>query len=307
MTPPRPEFLGTKVFKNYDLEEVAQYIDWTPFFQTWELAGKYPAILEDDVVGEAARDLFSDAQEMLNRITDEQWLEARAVVGFFPANSVGDDVEIYQGDNCGEVAQTFHFLRQQTNKTEGANLCLADFVAPRDSGVADYVGGFAVTAGLKIEKMIAEFEAAEDDYSSILLKALADRLAEAFAERIHQRVRKEFWRYAADETHDNEALISESYQGIRPAPGYPACPDHSEKPELFQLLDTTATTGIQLTEGFAMLPAASVSGFYFWHPEARYFGTGRLGRDQVEDYAARRGIKVALAERYLAANLGYTP
>ncbi len=307
VTPPRPEFLGTKVFKNYDLEEVAQYIDWTPFFQTWELAGKYPAILEDDVVGEAARDLFSDAQEMLNRITDEQWLEARAVVGFFPANSVGDDVEIYQGDNCGEVAQTFHFLRQQTNKTEGANLCLADFVAPRDSGVADYVGGFAVTAGLKIEKMIAEFEAAEDDYSSILLKALADRLAEAFAERIHQRVRKEFWRYAADETHDNEALISESYQGIRPAPGYPACPDHSEKPELFQLLDTTATTGIQLTEGFAMLPAASVSGFYFWHPEARYFGTGRLGRDQVEDYAARRGIKVALAERYLAANLGYTP
>ena len=305
--PPRPSFLGTRTFDQYDLGELTRYIDWTPFFRTWELAGKYPAILDDATVGEAARGLFADAKAMLKQIVEEDWLSARAVIGFFAANAAGDDVEVFEGDNRGTVRTKFRFLRQQMKKTDRPNLCLADFVAPRDTGVADYIGAFAVTAGIGIESKLAEFEAAHDDYSSILLKALADRLAEAFAERMHQRVRTEYWGYAPAEALDNEGLIAGQYQGIRPAPGYPACPDHSEKPELFSLLDATGAAGITLTESFAMLPAASVSGFYFSHPEARYFGIGRIGRYQVKDYAARRGISIDLAERYLAPNLGYTP
>ncbi|NQV79578.1 MAG: methionine synthase, partial [Alphaproteobacteria bacterium] len=281
-------------------------IDWTPFFRTWELAGNYPGILEDATVGSAARDLFKDAQAMLQRLVGEQWLTARAVFGFFPANSLGDDVEIYTDESRRTVLKTAHFLRQQMSKSAGrTNFCLADFVAPKDSGVADYIGAFAVTSGLGIETKLAEFKAAHDDYSGIMLQALADRLAEAFAERLHERVRKEFWGYAADEDLDNAAMIKEAYQGIRPAPGYPACPDHSEKPALFELLDAERNAGIKLTESFAMLPGASVSGFYFSHPESQYFGIGRISRDQVADYAARRGVTLEQAERWLSPNLAY--
>ena len=245
---------------------------------------------------------------MLERIVAEQWLTARGVIGLFPANSTGDDIEVYADESRGEVRTRFHFLRQQMIKnTARANFSLADFVAPKETGVADYLGGFAVTAGIGIETKLAEFDAAHDDYNSILLKALADRLAEAFAERMHERVRKEFWGYAADEDLNNEALIREEYQGIRPAPGYPACPDHSEKPLLFDLLGAPDNAGIILTEGFAMLPAAAVSGFYFAHPRSRYFGVGKIGRDQVEDYAARKGVSLQQAERWLAPNLGYEP
>ena len=305
-TPPRPAFLGLKTFDDYDLAELVRYIDWTPFFRTWELAGVYPKILDDEKVGEASRALFDDAQAMLEKIVSEKWLGARATIGFFAANAVGDDVELYAGDNRGEVRGAVHFLRQQIAKTDNrANLSLADFVAPRDSGVADYLGAFVVTAGLGIETKLAEFEAAQDDYNEILLKALADRLAEAFAERMHERVRKEFWGYADAEDLSNGALIHEDYVGIRPAPGYPACPDHSEKPALFDLLEAQRTAGVTLTESFAMLPASSVSGYYFSHPDARYFGIGKLGRDQVEDYAHRRGVTLTQAERWLAPNLGY--
>ncbi len=304
--PPKPNFLGVRTLADYDLAELTTRIDWTPFFRTWELAGRHPEILEDSKVGEAARNLFNDAQAMLQRIVGEHWLTANAVFGFFPANAVGDDVEIYADDDRGKVLTTAHFLRQQMAKSEGRiNHCLADFVAPRESGVADYIGAFAVTAGLGIESKLAEFKAAHDDYSGIMLQALADRLAEAFAERLHERVRKEFWGYAPDEDFDNDALIKETYAGIRPAPGYPACPDHSEKPSLFALLDAEANAGIKLTESFAMLPGASVSGFYFSHPESQYFGIGRIGRDQVADYAERRGVSVEQAERWLAPSLGY--
>ncbi len=305
-TPPRPTFLGLKSFDDYDLAELAGYIDWTPFFRTWELAGTYPRILEDEKVGDAARALFDDAKAMLEKIVAERWLRARATVGFFAANAVGDDVELYAGDNRGEVRATVHFLRQQIAKSGGReNFCLADFVAPKESGVADYLGAFVVTAGLGIEKKLAEFEAAQDDYSEILLKALADRLAEAFAERMHERVRKEFWGYAPGEALDGAALIHEDYAGIRPAPGYPACPDHSEKPALFDFLEAERRTGVTLTESFAMLPASSVSGYYFSHADARYFGIGKVGRDQVADYARRRGVPLAQAETWLAPNLGY--
>ncbi len=304
--PPKPNALGVHALENYDLAELTSHIDWTPFFRTWELAGTYPKILEDDVIGSAAQDLFKDAQSMLQRLVGEQWLSARAAYGFFPANAVGDDVEIYTDESRTEVLQTVHFLRQQMSKSEGrTNFCLADFIAPKDSGVADYIGGFAVTAGLGIDEKLAEFKAAHDDYSGIMLQALADRLAESFAERLHERVRKEFWGYAPDEDLDNKALIDEAYRGIRPAPGYPACPDHSEKPALFELLDATNNAGITLTESFAMLPGASVSGYYFSHPDSQYFGLGRIGRDQVEDYAKRRGVSVEQAERWLAPNLGY--
>ncbi|MCH8212883.1 MAG: methionine synthase [Proteobacteria bacterium] len=305
-TPPRPAFLGLKSFDDVDLAELAGYIDWTPFFRTWELAGTYPRILEDKKVGEAARALFDDAKAMLEKIVAEKWLRARATVGFFAANAAGDDVELYAGDNRGEVRATVHFLRQQIAKTDGReNLCLSDFVAPKDSGVADYLGAFVVTTGLGIETKLAEFEAAHDDYNAILLKALADRLAEASAERLHERVRKEFWGYAPGEALDSAALIREDYVGIRPAPGYPACPDHSEKPVLFDLLEAERRTGVTLTESFAMLPASSVSGYYFSHPDARYFGIGKVGRDQVRDYARRRGVGLAQAETWLAPNLGY--
>jgi 5-methyltetrahydrofolate--homocysteine methyltransferase len=303
-----PTFLGTRVFDNYPLEELVERIDWTPFFRTWELKGNYPAILElEGEAGDSARSVFKDAQEMLKKIVDEKWLTARAVIGFWPANSVDhDDVELYADDSRTQVRSKVHFLRQQMVKGEGRfNNCLADFVAPKHTGCKDYLGGFAVTAGIGIEQKSAEFQAAHDDYSDILLKALADRLAEAFAERMHQRVRTEFWGYAAEEDLDNEDLIKEAYDGIRPAPGYPACPDHTEKTTLFKLLDATAKTGIALTDSYAMMPTSSVSGFYLSHPKAKYFGIGKIGRDQVEDYAKRKGITLEQAERWLAPNLGY--
>ncbi len=302
-TPVRPAFTGTRVFDDYPLEELVERIDWTPFFRTWELAGNYPAILEDKVVGESARSLFADAKAMLKQIVDEKWLTAKAVVGFWPANADGDDVVLYTGDNRSEELTRVHFLRQQVQKREGrANDCLADFVAPVGTK-PDWFGGFAVTTGHGIEKHLARFKAADDDYNDILLKALADRLAEAFAERMHERVRKEFWGYAPDESLTNVELIKERYQGIRPAPGYPACPDHSEKPELFRLLDAEAEAGIKLTESFAMMPTAAVSGYYFAHPEAHYFGVGKVGEDQVAEYADRRGVDVEQIKRWIRPNL----
>jgi len=304
--PPKPSFLGLRTFDDYDLSPLSDRIDWTPFFRTWELAGNYPAILEDTVVGEAARNLYADALAMLERVIAERWLRAKAVVGFFPANSVGDDVEVYADEARDQTVATLHFLRQQMKRRQGRpNDCLADFVAPKESGVADYIGAFAVTAGLDIEAKLKEFAARHDDYNDILFKAVADRLAEAFAEHMHERVRKELWGYAPDESLDNAALIKERYQGIRPAPGYPACPDHSEKRTLFGLLDAERNASIHLTESFAMMPASSVSGYYFWRPESHYFGVGRIGRDQVEDYAARKSIAMEEAERLLAANLAY--
>ena len=305
--PPRPAFLGLKAFAGYDLDELVGCIDWTPFFRTWELAGTYPAILEDATVGEAARGLFADAKDMLERIVGEGWLTANGVVGFFPANTVGDDdVEIYTDGSRQGVRTVVHFLRQQMVKSSGrANFCLADFIAPKETGIEDTIGAFAVTTGIGIGNKLEEFKEQHDDYSDILLKALADRLAEAFAERLHERVRKEFWGYAKDEDLDNRGLIGEDYQGIRPAPGYPACPDHSGKPALFDLLEAEKNTAMTLTENFAMLPASSVSGYYFSHPDSQYFGIGRIGRDQVEDYARRRGVSVDQAERWLSPILIY--
>ncbi len=304
---PAPSFLGVRTFEHYPLAELAERIDWTPFFQTWELAGHYPAILDDPKVGPAARDLYRDARAMLERIVAESLLEARAVVGFFPANAVGDDIELYPDEGRASVLATVHTLRQQAAKSgTRPNLALADFVASR-GGPADYLGAFAVTAGIGLDRLVAGYEAAHDDYNAILAKALADRLAEAFAERMHERVRRELWGYAADEALSNEDLIRERYQGIRPAPGYPACPDHTEKATLFRLLDAERNAGVRLTENFAMLPTAAVAGWYFWRPEAQYFGVGKLGRDQVADYARRKGLTQAEAERWLAPNLGYDP
>ena len=306
--PPAPRQPGVRTFLRYPLAELVPYIDWTPFFKAWELLGSFPAILEDPVVGGEARTLYADAREMLARIVAEGWLEARAVVGIFPANALGDDLEVYGDEGRGGVLLTLHHLRQQAVRPDGKpNQCLADFVAPVETGLADWIGAFAVTAGQGIEGKLAEFEAAHDDYRSILLKALADRLAEAFAERLHERVRREFWGYAPGERLDGDALVREEYQGIRPAPGYPACPDHTEKDLLWELLDVEAVTGIRLTETRAMMPAASVSGFYFSHPQARYFAVGRIDRDQVEDYARRKGMTVAAVERWLAPNLAYDP
>ena len=369
-TPPAPRTPGTTLFDDYPLEELRAYIDWTPFFSAWELSGHYPAILEDAVVGAQARELFDDAQAMLDKLIAGKWLTARAVIGLWPANCVGDDVEIYLpslqggesarlrtegsraderpeqdakggvdwrgrmpslaprgGDGAAHATDqnhphpnlplegegfkalaVAHHLRQQADKpAERPDLCLADFVAPKESGKHDWIGGFAVTAGLGIEPHLERFRAEHDDYSAIILKALADRLAEAFAERMHERVRKEFWGYAADESLDNESLIAEKYLGIRPAPGYPACPDHTEKRTLFDLLDATNNAGIELTESMAMYPAASVSGWYFSHPRSQYFVVGRVGKEQVEDYAKRKGWSVQEAERWLAANLDYDP
>ncbi len=305
--PAKPEFLGLKVFDDYPLAELIGHIDWSPFFKAWELAGKYPKILDDEIVGTEAKRLFNDAQAMLEKIVSEKWLQARAVIGLFPANSVDDsDVQIYTDDTRTEVRTVFHFLRQQMNRRNQApNHSLADYIAPKETGIKDYMGAFAVTTGIGIEDKVAEFEADHDDYNSILLKALADRLAEAFAERMHERVRKEFWGYATAENLSNEELIKEEYRGIRPAPGYPACPDHTEKGLLWDLIDPAANAGMTLTESFAMLPTASVSGFYFAHPKARYFGTGKLARDQIEDYAQRKAMKVEEVERWLASVLGY--
>ena len=303
--PPKPGFLGVRSLENYDLAELARYIDWTPFFQTWELVGRYPLILEDDKVGAAARGLFDDAQKMLREIIDGRWLNARAAFGFFSANSRGDDIVVFGDDSRAQTAQVLHTLRQQMSReSQKPNLALADFVAPNG---ADYVGGFVVTAGHGEEGHINRFEADKDDYSAILLRALADRLAEAFAERLHERVRREFWAYAADENLSNEDLIAERYRGIRPAPGYPAQPDHTEKGTLFALLDAERRAGVKLTESFAMWPGSSVSGLYFSHPQSRYFGVGKIERDQVEDYALRKGWTVGEAERWLAPLLNYTP
>ncbi len=307
-TPEKPRVMGLTVFDDYDLAELTRNIDWTPFFQTWELSGQYPAILEDKVVGKTARNLYNDAQAMLQRLIGEKWLTAKAVIGFWPANSVGDDIELYTDASRTQVLTTLHSLRQQMFRENArANMALADFIAPKDSGIADYIGAFAVTSGLNLEKKVAEFEADHDDYNSILVKALADRLAEAFAERMHQRVRKEFWAYATDETLSNEDLIAEKYRGIRPAPGYPACPDHTEKALLWSLIAPDKNAGITLTDSYAMWPAASVSGFYFAHPDVEYFGVGKIERDQVEDYAKRKGMTVSDVERWMAPSLNYDP
>jgi 5-methyltetrahydrofolate--homocysteine methyltransferase len=304
--PPQPCALGITVLEDYPLAELVERIDWTPFFQTWELAGHYPAILEDPKVGPAARSLFDDARKLLDRIVRERLLTARGVFGLYRAASVGDDIELYAPGGRGERIGIIHTLRQQMAKPPGRpNLALADYVAPKERGLADHVGAFAVTAGIGVDALVKEFESAQDDYNAILAKALADRLAEAFAERLHERVRQEFWGYARDEALENTDLIREAYQGIRPAPGYPACPDHTEKRALFDLLEAERHTGIMLTENFAMTPTAAVSGYYFWHPQARYFGVGKIARDQVEDYAERKGMTVAEAERWLAPNLGY--
>ncbi|MBV2210317.1 MAG: methionine synthase [Thermomonas sp.] len=303
-TPPAPKQPGIHVFDNYPLEELVACIDWSPFFNAWELAGKFPAILTDEVVGPQASELYRDARAMLKKIVDEKWLTAKAVCGFWPANSVGDDIEL----NVDGETRWLRCLRQQADKPiERPNLCLADFISPKDAGKQDWVGAFTVTAGLGIEEHIDRFRAEYDDYSVILLKALADRLAEAFAERLHQRVRKEFWGFVPDETLDNDALIAEAYQGIRPAPGYPACPEHSEKRMIFDLLSSTKNAGVELTDHFAMYPASSVSGMYFSHPESKYFVVGRLTKEQVADYAKRKGVDLAQAERWLSFNLDYDP
>ncbi|WP_334127836.1 methionine synthase [Sneathiella sp.] len=303
--PPVPSYTGVREIP-VDLAALVDYVDWSPFFRTWELAGHFPKILSDPVVGETATELYNDARGMLDRLIAEKWLGVRAVVGFFPAARDGDDVILYTDDNRTAELTRFHFLRQQMKRTNGrANFCLADFIAPAELGVKDYLGGFAVTAGLEIEKKLQEFKLTHDDYSDILLKALADRLAEATAEYMHEKVRRDLWGYAPEETLSNEELIREEYRGIRPAPGYPACPEHSEKENLFRLLDVQKNAGITLTEGFAMMPASSVSGFYFSHAEARYFGVGNVGMDQVADYAARKAITVEAAERLLASNLSY--
>jgi 5-methyltetrahydrofolate--homocysteine methyltransferase len=298
--PPEPNFVGVKALRDYPVAELIDYIDWGPFFQAWELSGPYPKILGDAVVGAEARKVFAEGREMLDRIVREGWIRMNGVFGIFPAAQVNaDDIEI--------GPMTWRNLRQQNHKPQGrANLCLADFVAPKESSVADWAGAFAVCAD-GIDERVRAFEASHDDYNAIMLKVLADRLAEAFAERLHERVRREFWGYAAGEKLSNAELIAEAYRGIRPAPGYPACPDHRAKAELFALLDAGRNAGMRLTESFAMLPASAVAGFYLSHPESTYFAVGKVGRDQVEDFARRSGTTIAEAEKWLAPNLGYEP
>ena len=309
--PPKPAMLAdepVRTLTNYPLDELRHYIDWQPFFNAWELKGRYPDILNNPASGEAARKLFGDAQVMLDAVIDQGWLRANGVVGFFPAASIDDDVEVYTDETRSQVALTLHHLRQQGHHRDGVpNRSLADYVAPASSGLNDWIGGFAVTAGLGSAERVAAFKAELDDYSAILLEAIADRLAEAFAERLHELVRRELWGYAAQESLGNDDLIAERYRGIRPAPGYPACPDHTEKQTLWKLLDVEARTGIQLTDSMAMWPGAAVSGWYFSHPDSRYFVVGRLGRDQVESYAQRKGWTLAQAEKWLSPNLGYDP
>ncbi|VAW58611.1 5-methyltetrahydrofolate--homocysteine methyltransferase [hydrothermal vent metagenome] len=302
-----PAFTGIKIFEDYSLEEIKEYIDWTPFFFAWELKGRYPKILTDKEKGEEATKLFKDAKAMLDKIISEKWLTAKAVVGVFPANSVNDDdVEVYSDDSRSEVKTTLNFLRTQTQQPPGRpNYCLSDFIAPKETELKDHIGAFAVTTGIGIDEHVKRFEDEHDDYSSIMLKVLADRLAEAFAELMHKRMRKEFWAYAEDESLDNAALIAEEYKGIRPAPGYPACPDHTEKAKLWDLIDADQNAGISITESFAMLPAASVSGWYFSNPESKYYAVAKINRDQVEDYAKRKNMTLAETERWLSPNLGY--
>lgn len=308
-TPPVPaQGLGVREFLDYDLAELREYIDWQPFFNAWEMKGRFPDILNNPATGETARKLYDDAQEMLDTVIKEKWLTANGVIGFFPANAVGDDVEVYTDETRTQVLTTLHNLRQQGEHREGIpNRSLGDYVAPKDTGLADYVGAFAVTAGLGSQEKIMEFKAALDDYSAILLESIADRLAEAFAERMHQRVRTEFWGYQPDEQLDNEALIGEKYVGIRPAPGYPACPEHTEKATLWELMDVQKRTGIELTESMAMWPGAAVSGWYYSHPQSQYFVVGRVAQDQVADYATRKGWTLKEAERWLSSNLSYNP
>jgi 5-methyltetrahydrofolate--homocysteine methyltransferase len=303
--PARP---GLTVLEDIDLAEIVPYIDWTFFFHAWQLKGRFPKILDDADKGEEARKLYADAQVMLQQILDDKWLQARAVVGLFPASAVGDDIEVYTSEARDEVRLTLHNLRKQGKQPAGKyNESLGDYIAPKDGGVADYIGGFAATAGIGIDAKLKEFEADHDDYHAIMIKALADRLAEALTEWLHRKVRTELWGYAADEALDNEALIAEKYQGIRPAMGYPASPDHTEKDLLWDLLDAEANTGIWLTESKAMVPTAAVSGLYFAHPDARYFAIGKINRDQVEDYAERKGVDLAFMEKWLAPNLAYEP
>jgi 5-methyltetrahydrofolate--homocysteine methyltransferase len=306
-TPHEPKVKGLKVFDDYPLNDLIQRIDWTPFFRAWELAGKFPRILEDEVVGVEATKLYRDAREMLDKIVEEKWLTARAVIGFWPANSAMDDIELYRNPGDKEAFMTLHHLRQQLDrsKNDKPDFCLSDFIAPKETGITDWLGGFAVTAGIGIDEHVARFEADHDDYSAIMLKALADRLAEAFAERLHEKVRKDYWGYASDEVLSNQDMISEKYQGIRPAPGYPACPDHTEKGLLWQLLDPETHAGMTLTESYAMLPTAAVSGWYFAHPQAKYFGTGKLAKDQMDDYAARKGMPRKEIEKMVPHLLGY--
>jgi 5-methyltetrahydrofolate--homocysteine methyltransferase len=306
ITPPVPTFTGVRAFDMWPIAELRPRIDWTPFFQAWELQGAFPAILQHPVHGAAARELFDDAQRLLDEIEQGGLLVARAAVGFWPANAIGDDIELYASPARDATIATIHTLRQQAKRKDArAALALADFVAPRDSGIIDHVGAFAVTAGHGLAEIVSAAKATHDDYRAILASSLADRLAEAFAERLHEEVRRRYWGYAPNEQLSNDDLIHERYQGIRPAPGYPAAPDHTEKGTLGTLLDLERNTGITLTESFAMLPGASVSGWYFWRPDARYFGVGRIGRDQVEDYARRKGWDIATAERWLAPVLGY--
>jgi len=307
-TPPKPSFLGTRVFETYDLNELARYIDWTPFFQTWELKGRFPAILDDPDQGAAARQLWEDAQAMLQTVLQKNWFRPKAVIGFWPANTVGDDIRLFTDESRKQELATFYTLRQQLTKRDGRpNMALSDFVAPLDSGKPDYVGGFVVTAGLEENAIAERFERQNDDYSSILVKALADRFAEAFAEAMHERVRKEFWGYAPNENFAPEELVTEPYQGIRPAPGYPAQPDHTEKTTLFHLLNAKQRIGVSLTESYAMWPGSSVSGIYMSHPDAYYFGVAKVERDQVEDYSKRKGMEIREVERWLGPILNYTP
>tara|TARA_B110000261_G_C13073351_1_gene353089 strand:- start:848 stop:2188 length:1341 start_codon:yes stop_codon:yes gene_type:complete len=304
--PPVPTFTGTKTITGFPLKDLLPFVDWTPFFIAWELAGKYPKILEDDVVGEPARQLFDDAQKLLNEIIEGDLLQANAIIGFWPANSDGDDIIVYEDDTRSTIKTRLHHLRQQTNKPNNqANFCLADYVAPTDTTLNDYIGGFVVTTGLGADELAQKYEEQNDDYTAIMVKALADRLAEAFAEKLHHLVRTEHWGYATSESLSNEELIKERYQGIRPAPGYPACPDHTEKGTLFELLNATAEISVTLTEHYAMSPAAAVSGFYFSHPESRYFGLGKIDKDQVESYAKRKGQSLGITERWLSPNLKY--
>jgi 5-methyltetrahydrofolate--homocysteine methyltransferase len=303
----QPKFLGTKVFDDYPLDEIARYIDWSPFFSTWEISGTYPRVLDSEKYGETARRLFADAQDMLKKIISGKWLVAKAVFGLFRANSINEFIEVY--DEKGATKAILHQIRQQTKKQNGQpNYCLSDFIKPGQHNTPaenDYIGAFAVTAGIGIEKKLDEFAKDHDDYSSIMLKALADRLAEAFAELLHERVRKEFWGYAVNEQLSNQELIEEKYQGIRPAPGYPACPDHTEKPTIWKLLDVEKCTGIKLTESNAMYPASSVSGLYFAHPQIKYFGVGKIQKDQVQQLADAKGFSLAEMERWLSPNLAY--
>jgi 5-methyltetrahydrofolate--homocysteine methyltransferase len=303
-SPVAPKFSGNKVFENYDLAEISSYIDWTPFFMSWELAGKFPAILTDEVVGIEATQLYSDAQKMLSNIIEGKWLTAKAVIGIYPANSVEDDIEVYQED--GAVLTTLHHLRQQNQKAPGQpNFCLSDYILPKSAQQQDYIGAFALSTGFGIEAWVQKFEEDHDDYSAILLKALADRLAEAFAECMHQKVRTHWWGYNPEENIDNQGLIEEAYPGIRPAPGYPACPDHTEKRILFDLLNVKSSIGLELTENYAMYPTAAVSGWYIAHPDSKYFGLGQISKDQIENYAERKNVPVEEMERWLAPVLNY--